>query len=1328
MLRQSIQNFIRFGLVCAVIGIAPLANGETLSYQAYTAPEGTHYIALGLQAPAQPAQQPPEVVFLIDTSASQMGQTRRDTLEAIVSTINQLPNGSKIQILAMDVETEPLTTQFAVKGSPEVESALRTLYNRVPLGATDFGKGLKAARTAFENSTADARRSVLYFGSGRSMAKPLTPSVFEKEVQNFVEQQIPLTMCAVGFQNNLGFTAAFANRTGGNLIDLSLTAQMENSLDWKEKTVELDMSKVDWKKIGKQIADSTTATVVWVDPASVQIPEGVDVYPVQMQPIRSDRATILVGSTDGEALPTFDLALTGKTAEGKVSLPFQLSVAEQKSGDNYLRTVVELAARDGGATMPIVGWDSMLQIQEMFIANIENQITQADAAMTSGNLREAQVMLDEALRADPSNKIARNMYSAVDEQMEELPNVFAQNREPATAAPALIETTIRERSLASQKIQNEVRDAITKASKQIDGRYPNFDVAVQGLKMTQQMVRSNTVLSPAERESFLDRLGNVIRQVEHERYAQEYRSVMEDTNRARQQALVESARAMNENQEKTIQIFARFIALMNVEEYGAAIPVGDEAVEMMPDDPAPYVARRMAQMAKYITEYEKLRHDRHIGFLETFMDAERSFVPVPMEPPFTYIDRDKWKLLSEYRKEKYSTITLADPDETVKTIKTILESRDIRLNIDDTATFGDLFAIIKAELRRLKMPDIHIELDKKALEEAGDIRTETLVAPEGFAHPRMRLRSALTRLLSPHDLTYIIRDESLLITTIDESRRPANMIIKVYPIADIYMLQQSSMMGGGGMMGGMGGGMYGGMGGGGYGGMGGGGYGGGRGSMGSSWSVPEEITRSTAAQTKQLMEDAKSAEDCNIFWTDHFAQENINHERIRNVVRQFSREMQTKKENADQVIALIEAAILSENAQPWMYEALTLSLYIKGAPKAKILRAALSAADFCQDPVDLLNVGFVMRTELDLEEYAFPLYQQALENLPPKRELYAATLRLAENLFNRFNDEESLRWIGLAILSQEWDGVRGEKLVQDAGDALAMLENRLKRQQRSEEAQQLALDIREAKLRDCVVTVRWTGDAGIDLMVLEPSNSLCWFNNPRSASGGLLKTAPTRNPARISNQSSLREVSYIVPKGFNGIYSLILYKSWGELANNLVSVTVEKGIVPGEGGSKEVAVPMEPKGVLIDFVVQSGRRTESVSEAELTAMADAQKSPDQQITSRNAALWRLVDDSILGQTTDETTAAPAPTPTSTPTPTTPAAAAAIGSALVSNPNITDYLFGARYVGYAPVIETFDAGVTLAIQQPVAVTPDRRYVLMNLNPEFNTLISVPTYSP
>ena len=528
---------------------------------------------------------------------------------------------------------------------------------------------------------------------------------------------------------------------------------------------------------------------------------------------------------------------------------------------------------------------------------------------------------------------------------------------------------------------------------------------------------------------------------------------------------------------------------------------------------------------------------------------------------------------------------------------------------------------------------------------------------------------------------------------------------------------------------------------------------------------------STATQTRQLLQDAQSTNNTNVFWTDYFAQENINPDVVRNVVRQLSKGIQTKKQYADQIVALVEAAIVNGNAQPWMYEALTLSLYLKGAPKNQILRAALSAADFCENPIDLLNVAYVMHTALDLKQHAFPLYRQALENMPPQREFYAAAFRLAEELFREQNDEESLRWIGLAILSQEWDGALGNKLLQDAEDALTMLGNRFMKQERKEEAQQLAQEIRETKLRDCVVTVEWTGDAGIDLMIREPSSAICWFKNPRSISGGLLKLSPVTNTTKIGALSDTKKISYVCPRGFNGIYSLVLHKSWGNLSNNLVKVAVETNVVPGESKVEGIAVPVDSEGAIVNFVLESGRRTESVNEAEL-AVVDSQMNVARRTVDRNIALWRLADDSVLGQTRhiphatidgvipwilQERRAQPLqgsgsgssggggppgggggppgggggppgggsgpPGGGSGP----PGGGSGPPGTIIIIPPIADWS-GPRYVGYQPEVTVLPVGSSLYFSPyDFAVSPDRRYVLMRVNQSYNALRGVTEYN-
>ena len=116
------------------------------------------------------------------------------------------------------------------------------------------------------------------------------------------------------------------------------------------------------------------------------------------------------------------------------------------------------------------------------------------------------------------------------------------------------------------------------------------------------------------------------------------------------------------------------------------------------------------------------------------------------------------------------------------------ESRHLRRSKDETKIGealdkkAETFAFTETSLRDViatveKSQGIPVEIDSKAFEDAGlDLET-----PLTKSIPRVSLRSALRLLLGDLDLTYIIKDEVLLITTRDEA---AEHIINVcYPVA-----------------------------------------------------------------------------------------------------------------------------------------------------------------------------------------------------------------------------------------------------------------------------------------------------------------------------------------------------------------------------------------------------------------------------------------------------------------------------------------------------------------------------------------------------------------
>jgi hypothetical protein len=1359
--------------IIAVILTSSLSGEETQGeYAFYTSPEGTSYVAVGLRGVPIPSTATTEVVFLVDTSASQVGQTRHDTLATLLATIGNLPENAQVQILAMDVETESLTGGFVPNGSAELKTALAKLQRRVPLGATDMGKGLETAKKTFAGRNLDARRAVVYFGNGRSMAKTVDISLFEKEVNDYVAARIPFTACAVGIGTNLGLIGAFTNQTGGNLIDMNAQIQagkdsaLVKALDWVLENKEKNRDKVvelpNFIPIfGKQIADSITATIVWSYPDSYAFPEEWEVYPKTLQPIRSDRETILVGRTNAEKLSSFTLKLKGATPGNEMDLAWNF-VPNQEPGaassNNFLVAVVELAAKDNGLTMPIVGWDSLATIRDGFVVNITDQINRADAAIKTGNRNQAMTLLNNVLRLDPKNTIAERLYKIAEKSEEGKPLTIEENTDNETTigsqknsfrktrfeeqtsmttkggitdgnadtntnlnintnaseisrTPQLVDAVTQEQNIVSQKVINEVRQTINDAALRMND---DPEGALQNLKLTASMVRDNTSLNPDERNLALDRIGNTIKQVQHVQYNNEFKRIQADANAAAERDRLQTLHDLQESRTKAVQIFNRFSALMSAGEYKTATRVADVAREMLPDSTTPFAAQRLAEMTSYIVEYNELRHRRHVGFVESLMLAERSFIPIPEEPPITYIDPERWLLLSERRKERYAVSDLSQSGAAEKKISKALD-KNMDFDLDENTTFEDLFNMIKD-----KNPGINLAVDTSQYGPAErGITSSSSVVREPIKLNGIKLRSALRIILSEHDLTYCIKNEVLLITTIEEAKK--YMSVKVYPMADLVVdptpisggmggMMGGGMMGGmGGMMGGMGG-MMGGMGGmmGGMGGMMGGmgGYGGGMGGYGGGmgmYSIPDEIRKDVPAIAKQTLIDAKTATNLQEFWDTFFSVNKEDEVLVKEIGRRLLDEMKAPKPVEDQVVAFVESALLNDAGQPWMYEVLAITLYRKGAPIKEVERAVLSAADFCENPIDLMNVGFFMRT-LGMKQKAFPLYKQALEVMVPKQEFYSATFRLAQELYDEFQDETSLRWIALAILVQEWESNSGRKLAENALHSLQNLEAKMKKNGRNEESVQLAAEIQEARLRDCVVTVEWTGNAGLDLMVREPTDSYCWFASPRTLSGGILKTIPVTESGEaitgtLTEQSGVKKISYICPKGFNGRYAVVLRKDWGDLANNMIKIAVETNIVPGEKGREGAALQMKQEGIIVCFDLETGRRTESLDESVLD-VASLRMNIAQKQLARNNALKRLADDGLLGQVIS-------------------------GSDGSSVSSTLDRLFGSRVVGYQPVVTQLPQGAMFSSN--AVVSADRRYVRLSPSPQFSDIRSVFKYN-
>ncbi|MCL2742711.1 MAG: hypothetical protein FWE67_02560, partial [Planctomycetaceae bacterium] len=805
----------------------PTAN-PPVEFDYYTSPEGTSYAAVGLRSIPVTNDIPCETVVLFNTSASQKGQARKDSFETLNSVLANLPAGTKVKLYALDVEANALTPDFAAVGSPELGIALQQLQRRVPLGATDLTSGIQAAKTSFSGRNPNVKRSVIYLGDGRSMARTVDVPVFKKEIDDYRNAKIAFNACTIGVNANLGLTAAFANQTGGLLVDMNTTIKNEYGkvIEAVDEAIAQNKEFAEMPNFGntagKKLAEAVQATVVWVNSDSYSFPSSWTVYPKQLQPLRSDRETIVIAKTDAAVEP-FKLEVQGVAPGKEVKFGWNFAPNNNpgvKNANKYLAVVAGVAAKDDGLTMPIVGWEGLDSLRDNFAVNIVNQLRQAEKAIESGDSQSAAKLLNNILKYDPQNAAALRLLGTANESLqaavhgkvgrnaaddvktkgtyvESIP-IPKEDDKPADddkPVAAYVDNVRLEQSIEAQKIENEVRKVIIETSK-----FMNTDpeLCLQELKLTQQMVRDNAALSPDYRSMLLDRLSNQIKQVTHAQYLNDKKRERQVRSEGVRQEREMTLQALQGNREKAVPVFDRFDFLMSTGEYKVAVKVAEEvAAQLLPDDTTPFTASLLASMTSYIEEYEQLRQRRIIGFVEAMMTAERSFVPIPDEPPITYIEPERWRILSDRRRERYAVADLSDSGEAQKKITKALD-RTIDIELDDTLTFEDLFNMIKE-----KNPGMNIAIDPKGAGAVG-IQLSSNVVREPVSYHGVKLRSALRLILSGQDLTYCIQDEVLLITTEDEAKK--HMSVKVYPMQDLVV--DPTPMGGG--MGGMGGGMMGG--------------------------------------------------------------------------------------------------------------------------------------------------------------------------------------------------------------------------------------------------------------------------------------------------------------------------------------------------------------------------------------------------------------------------------------------------------------------------------------------------------------------------------------
>jgi hypothetical protein len=287
------------------------------------------------------------------------------------------------------------------------------------------------------------------------------------------------------------------------------------------------------------------------------------------------------------------------------------------------------------------------------------------------------------------------------------------------------------------------------------------------------------------------------------------------------------------------------------------------------------------------------------------------------------------------------------------------------------------------------------------------------------------------------------------------------------------------------------------------------------------------------------MPDYSSGEPRRI-WRDAFKESRLDPR----VVRRWVRKLHNNGEH-EQVIALIQAALIAGQSQPWMYEVLALSMEIQEYPKESIERVVLSLTDFGQVDFSSMMYSGAYLTRLGRREAALKMYRQSSRMLPERSEPYVLGLKLALD----HGTTEDVEWAATGILQHHWSKDYQQQH-RKAETAVMEKVRRLKQQGDEETADRLQQSLAEARSRDLMVRLDWNGDGDLDLYVEEPPGTVCSFETPLTQAGGIhLHDGYGPDP------KNCYEI-YVCPRGVPGPYRIIVRHALGQIVGDRAVVTV----------------------------------------------------------------------------------------------------------------------------------------------------------------------------
>ena len=360
-----------------------------------------------------------DIVIYVDTSASQTGVYKKDSMETVRALLANLNADDRVKLVAVDVDPVDLTSRFVTLESDELKVAIEKLSKRVPLGSTDMSLMVSHATQQF-NGGFTRNRNVVYVGDGVSRSPFLDSFRFKSAVKNLVDSRISVSSFAIGPQRDVETLAALANHTGGNIF-----------LDNDDPSSMTDGASL--------LATTVHGMVFW--PAQSNVSNNVEeFFPAAVPPLRADRDSIIVGTFAKAGEVTVNVAGEINGKKSQMNWPVKPEVSSPDFA--FLPKLIDKARKSSGLNLPTVGSAGLREMARVIETDSKQLMKLGSQALATGNFTAADTLAKAALKTDPMNGDAEALMEAARRAQQDDDNPFGDDGddfgdsfEPGDAAP-----------------------------------------------------------------------------------------------------------------------------------------------------------------------------------------------------------------------------------------------------------------------------------------------------------------------------------------------------------------------------------------------------------------------------------------------------------------------------------------------------------------------------------------------------------------------------------------------------------------------------------------------------------------------------------------------------------------------------------------------------------------------------------------------------------------------------------------------------------------------------------------------------------------------------